>query len=189
MPPMTDIRDLIAALKALPPGHPLENLSARGAGLSARGRACRCASAPAGPRLFGPAVVRLPREGGLTFGRWVKQAPYFTALWRDREDSAGLAGWQSFRRRSSMPQSNCFAARWFATAWLLTATIAPCSPQPISFAGDAWLGYVPIRMSDTICVQERLPRRGCGGSDQPDSHLQGSVPANRRNGKAVVRRH
>ena len=26
----------------------------------------------------------------------------------------------------------------------------------ISFAGDAWLGYVPIRMSDTICVQERL---------------------------------
>jgi hypothetical protein len=29
--------------------------------------------------------------------------------------------------------------------------------QQISYAGDAWLGYVPIRMSDTICVQERLP--------------------------------
>jgi hypothetical protein len=27
----------------------------------------------------------------------------------------------------------------------------------VSFAGDAWLDYVPIRMSDTICVQERLP--------------------------------
>jgi hypothetical protein len=29
--------------------------------------------------------------------------------------------------------------------------------QPVSFEGDAWLGYVPIRMPDTICVQERLP--------------------------------
>ena len=33
--------------------------------------------------------------------------------------------------------------------------------RPVNFAGDAgpgaWPGYVPIRMSDTICVQERLP--------------------------------
>jgi hypothetical protein len=27
----------------------------------------------------------------------------------------------------------------------------------VSFDGDLWLGYVPIRMSDTICVQDRLP--------------------------------
>jgi hypothetical protein len=29
--------------------------------------------------------------------------------------------------------------------------------QPISFTGDDWLRYVPIRMSETISVQERLP--------------------------------
>ena len=34
---------------------------------------------------------------------------------------------------------------------------SPGDLQPIGFAGDAWLGYVPIRMADTICVQERLP--------------------------------
>ena len=28
----------------------------------------------------------------------------------------------------------------------------------VSFAGDAWLGYVPIRMSETICVEDRLPQ-------------------------------
>jgi hypothetical protein len=27
----------------------------------------------------------------------------------------------------------------------------------ISFAADAWISYVPIRMSETICIQERLP--------------------------------
>jgi hypothetical protein len=39
---------------------------------------------------------------------------------------------------------------------------SPGSQQPVSFEGDAWLGYVPIRMSDTICVQERLPAGAAG---------------------------
>jgi hypothetical protein len=30
------------------------------------------------------------------------------------------------------------------------------SPQP-GCAGDTWLGFVPVRRSDTVCVQERLP--------------------------------
>jgi hypothetical protein len=34
---------------------------------------------------------------------------------------------------------------------------SPGSQQPVSFESDAWLGYVPIRMADTICIQERLP--------------------------------
>ena len=29
--------------------------------------------------------------------------------------------------------------------------------QHMDFAGDAWLKCVPIRMSDTLCLQERLP--------------------------------
>jgi hypothetical protein len=33
----------------------------------------------------------------------------------------------------------------------------PVGPQPVDFSGDAWLGYVPLRMPDTISVQERLP--------------------------------
>jgi hypothetical protein len=33
----------------------------------------------------------------------------------------------------------------------------PHGPQQLSFDGDAWLGYVPIRMPDTVCIEERLP--------------------------------
>jgi hypothetical protein len=29
--------------------------------------------------------------------------------------------------------------------------------QRISFVGEEWLDYVPIRMSDIVCVQDRLP--------------------------------
>jgi hypothetical protein len=35
----------------------------------------------------------------------------------------------------------------------------PEHAQPVSFKGDAWLDFVPIRMPDTISVQERLPER------------------------------
>jgi hypothetical protein len=29
--------------------------------------------------------------------------------------------------------------------------------QQVKFSGDCWLNYVPIRMLNTICVQDRLP--------------------------------
>ena len=42
----------------------------------------------------------------------------------------------------------------------------PGGLQPVSFAGDAgpgaWRSYVPIRMTDTICVEERLPPGAAG---------------------------
>jgi hypothetical protein len=35
-------------------------------------------------------------------------------------------------------------------------------PQQVRFDGDAWLGFVPIRLPDTICVQDRLPPGAAG---------------------------
>jgi hypothetical protein len=34
--------------------------------------------------------------------------------------------------------------------------------ESINFTGDAWFGYVPIRLPDTICVQEKLPPGAAG---------------------------
>lgn len=34
----------------------------------------------------------------------------------------------------------------------------PGDPKLVSFSGEAWLDTVPVRLPDTICVQERLPR-------------------------------
>ncbi len=56
------IRDLVAALRGVAARASAGNPAARGAGLSAGGGACRCAAAPAGPRLFGAAAVRFPRQ-------------------------------------------------------------------------------------------------------------------------------
>jgi hypothetical protein len=29
--------------------------------------------------------------------------------------------------------------------------------QKVCFSGEAWTGYVPVRIADTVCIQKRLP--------------------------------
>ena len=135
-----------------------------------------------------PQLFDLIEKAGLTFGRWLKQAPY--------SPRCGVL--------AQIPQASRLAqlsvAEQYAAVELFRGTMvrhsavvyrddSPGGPQPVSFAGDAWLGYVPLRMPDTICVQERLPPGAAAVSDQPDTRLQGSNHANRFNGKAFVRCH
>ena len=95
-------------------------------------------------------------NAGLTFGRWLKQAPY--------TPRCGVV--------AKIPQASRLAelslAEQYAAVELFRGTMVRHSviayrddsrsgAQPIGFAGDAWLDYVPLRMPDTICVQDRLP--------------------------------
>ena len=52
-----EIRDLIAVLAALPPGHPLEHLLRETPDFRAGGGARRRAAEPAGPQLFSAAIL------------------------------------------------------------------------------------------------------------------------------------
>ena len=56
-----------------------------------------------------------------------------------------------------MPPSELFRGTMLFHSVVVYRDDSPGGPQPVSFAGDAWLGYVPLRMPDTISVQERLP--------------------------------
>jgi hypothetical protein len=60
------------------------------------------------------------------------------------------------------PAQQYAAAELFRGAMMSHSVIVrrddcPGRSQGISFAGDAWLDYVPVRVPDTLCVQERLP--------------------------------
>jgi hypothetical protein len=33
----------------------------------------------------------------------------------------------------------------------------PGDPQPLTFEGDAWRGYVPLRLPWTLCIRDRVP--------------------------------
>jgi SAM-dependent methyltransferase len=151
------IRDLIAILKALPPGHPLENLLHEAPDFRQEAELADALLNPQDRAYSVPQLFDLIKKAGLAFGRWLKQAPYLPYC----------------GALSNIPLKNGIArlplAEQFSAVELFRGTLARHSvilyrndsswyPHPVSFTGDAWSHYIPLHMSDTICVKERLPQ-------------------------------
>jgi SAM-dependent methyltransferase len=156
-----DIRDLISALGAMPPGHPLNNLMREASEFRQAGALADALLHPQDRAYSVPQLFDFIANAGLTFGRWMKQAPYSVHCGVMTQVPQGS-------RIGRLPP-----AEQYAVAELFRGTMArhslvvyrsdsPGTAEPISFSGDAWRGYVPIRMADTICVQERLPPGAAG---------------------------
>ena len=150
------IRDLVATLKALPSGHPLENLLREVPDFRHEAALADALLHPQDRAYSVPQLFDLIDRAGLTFGRWLKQAPYtpHCGVVAKIPQASRLAQ-LSLAERSA-------AVELFRGTMVRHSVIAyrndnPGREQPISFAGDDWLDYVPLRMPDTICVQERLP--------------------------------
>ncbi|MGD8474190.1 MAG: methyltransferase, partial [Anaerolineae bacterium] len=149
-----EIRDLVAALQALPPGHPLENLLRQAPDFRHEAALADALLHPQDRAYSVPQLFEFVERGGLTFGRWLKQAPY--------SPHCGVMGRiPQAARIAQLPRAGQYAAvELFRGTMLRHSAVLYRSDGPglshrIRFAGDAWPGYVPIRMPDTICVQER----------------------------------
>ena len=118
-----EIRDLIAALTALPPGHPLENLLREAPDFRQEAALADALLNPQDRSYSVPQLFDFIEKAGLTFGRWLKQAPYtpHCGVVAKIPQASRL---KDFPSQSSMLLSNYFAAQWYATAWLFTETIA-----------------------------------------------------------------
>ena len=151
-----DIRNLIAALGALPPGHPLENLLREAPDFREEAALADALLHPQDRAYSVPQLFDFIERGGLTFGRWIRQAPY-------SPHCGVIAKIPQAYRIAQLPLAEQYAAielfrgTMVSHSSVLYRNDSSDAPQPVSFAGDAWLDYLPIRMSDTICVQERLP--------------------------------
>jgi hypothetical protein len=156
-----EIPDLIAALTALPPGHPLENLLRESPDFRQEAALADALLNPQDRSYSVPQLFDFIEKAGLTFGRWIKQAPY--------SHRCGVI--------AKIPQAARLAqlssAEQYATVELFRGTMIrhsmvayrddnPGDPQRVTFAGDTLLRYVPLRLPDTICVQERLPAGAAG---------------------------
>jgi len=156
----SEIRDLIVALAALPPGHPLENLMRLAPDFREEATLADALLHPQDRAYSVPQLFDFIKKGGFTFGRWLRQAPY----------TPGCGA------MAKIPQANRIRKlsleNQYAIAELFRGTMVNHSliiyrndnpvPQEVSFMGSAWLRYVPIRMAETVCVQERLPPEAAG---------------------------
>jgi len=155
-----NIRDLISALGALPPGHPLQSLLAQAPDFRNEAALADALLHPQDRAYSVPQLFDFLADGGLTFGRWVRQAPYSVQC-------GILAKIPQANRIASLSLPEQYAAiELFRGTMVRHSVIAYRSDsgtsRQVTFTGDAWLAYVPIRMSDTICVQERLPAGAAG---------------------------
>ena len=149
------IGQLIDALKALPEGHPLKNLRRdvpdfRDEAVLAEALQHSQDHAYSVPQLF-----EFLERGKMRFGRWVKQAPYSAhcGLVAQSPQAAHIAQLRTEEQFAAAEQIRGTMVRHSVIAYRDDAS---ADSYRISFEGDGWLEYVPIRVPDTTCVQEQL---------------------------------
>ena len=93
---------------------------------------------------------------GLSFGRWLEQAPYLPQC-------GAIAGMPHAARLASLSPPLQHAAvellRGTMTRHIFIAyrDDRAGESQPISFDGDAWRSYVPLRLPWTLSIRDRVP--------------------------------
>jgi 2-polyprenyl-3-methyl-5-hydroxy-6-metoxy-1,4-benzoquinol methylase len=150
------IRDLVTALKSLPPDHPLESLLRQAPDFRHEAALADALLHPQDRAYSVPQLFTFLENAGLTFGRWVKQAPYSIAC----GVLAKLP--QAGQMAQLSPMEQFSAAELFRGTMLRHSAVAyrndrPANATAIHFSDDRWLRYVPLRMPDTLSIQERLP--------------------------------
>jgi len=151
----SEIRDLATSLRAMPQNHPLVPL--RNALDFADEAALADALLHPRDRPYSvPQLFDFIRDAGLQFGRWLRQAPYLPQC-------GALASSPHQPLLIQLPAPEQYAAvELFRGAMIRHSAIVfrndlPGNAQPIRFDRNTWLDYVPLRMPDTVCVEERLP--------------------------------
>ncbi len=151
-----EIQDLVTALKALPSGHPLQTLLREAPDFRNEAALADALLHPCDRAYSVPQLFEFLDRGGLRFGRWVRQAAY--------SPRCGVMAQlpQASRLQQLSVEEQYAATELFRGTMVRHSVIAyrdeaPGSSERISFEGEAWLNYVPVRMPDTVCVRERLP--------------------------------
>jgi SAM-dependent methyltransferase len=151
-----EIRHLASSLKALPPDHPLVPLLRNAPDFQDEAALADALLNPQDRPYSVPQLFDFIGRAGLQFGRWVRQAaylPYCGALATSPHQPL-LARLPAQVQYTAIELFRGTMARHSAVVY---RNDRPASAQPVHFGNDTWLDYVPVRLPDTICIQQRLP--------------------------------
>jgi 2-polyprenyl-3-methyl-5-hydroxy-6-metoxy-1,4-benzoquinol methylase len=131
-----EISELAKALLALPQGHPLARLLGDVPDFRRKSALADALLNPQDRAYTVPQLFDLIKGAGLTFGRWLRQAPYL-------EEQYAVV--ELFRGTMLRHSVICYCDD------------SPDQAQPIYFENYEWLSYIPHRLPRTISVEEKLP--------------------------------
>lgn len=151
----SEIQELASALSMLAPNHPLVPLLRDARDFHSEAGLADALLHPQDRAYSVPQLFDFLATAGLAFGRWLRQAPYLPHC-------GLLASSPHQPLLARLPaQEQYVAAELFRGSMVEHSLIAYRSDradaEPPAFDGDAWRGYVPIRLPDTIVVQKNLP--------------------------------
>jgi hypothetical protein len=151
-----EIQELASTLTALPPTHPLARLLGESPDFGSKAGLADALLNPQDRAYTVPQLFDLIQSCGMTFGRWVRQAPYLPQC-------GSLASTPHASRLAKLPEMEQYAAvELFRGSMLRHSAILHRSDRPGDrrlphFEGEDWPGYTPLRLPETASVGQRLP--------------------------------
>ena len=151
-----DLRDLSTTLKGLPGDHPLATAMRGAFDFSNTNALADALLHPIDRAYTVPELYSFLERCGMSFGRWVEQAPYLAKC-------GVLAKTPHAARLSALPAPQEHAAMELFRGMMIKHNVIAYrddrdgESQPIAFTGDRWQEYIPILVPWSVCVRERLP--------------------------------
>jgi len=151
-----EIQELAHMLTALPPSHPLARLLGESPDFGSKAGLADALLNPQDRAYTVEQLFDLIQSCRMTFGRWVRQAPYLPQC-------GSLASTPHASRLAKLPLREQYTAmELFRGNMLRHSVILHRHDQPSDrhlprFDGDDWLGYTPLRLPETASVRQRLP--------------------------------
>ena len=151
-----ELRDVGTTIGALSPDHPIAAVARRAKDFRNPDALADALLHPQDRAYTVPQLYDWLERCGLEVGRWFEQAPYLPQC-------GAIAGMPHAARLASLPPPLRHAA-----VELLRGTMTkhnfiayrddrPGEAQPITFEGDTWRGWVPLRLPWTLCIRDRAP--------------------------------
>jgi hypothetical protein len=157
-----DLQDLRATLESLPADHPIAGVMRRAKDFLRPDAMADALLHPQDRPYSVPQIYEWLARCGMTFGRWIEQAPYLPQC-------GAVAKSPHAGRIAALPAPQQHAAvELFRGAMVTHSFLAwrddrSGGAQPIAFEGEAWRAYVPIRLPWTVTVRDRVPA-GCAAA-------------------------
>ena len=151
-----ELRDLGTMIGALSADHPIAGVARRAKDFRNPDALADALLHPQDRAYTVPQLYAWLERCGLSFGRWFEQAPYLPQC-------GAIARTPHAARLASLSPPLQHAA-----VELLRGTMTKHNfiayrddrlgeSQPITFDGDAWRDYVPLRLPWTLCIRDRVP--------------------------------
>ena len=151
-----DLRHLAATLDSLPADHPIATVLHKAKDFREPEAIADALLHPLDRAYTVPEVYAWLDRCGMSFGRWVEQAPYLSecGIVARGPHAARLAALPSRAQHAAV---ELFRGTMVSHSFVAYRDDRAAESQSIVFSGEGWRVYVPIALPSTVCVRDRLP--------------------------------